>query len=309
MDVFWLAGALLGWTLGANDSVNAFGLAITTQMIRVYTALSLTAIFVTAGAVLQGLAGIHTYSALGEQTTHTAFIISMAPGLIILLTTTLGLPVSTTQAVVGAMTGVSLLQGSVHWPVLLKLGAAWMLAPLGALAFSFLLYLVLGRAFARWVSGLSAYEVYLKIGFIIVGCYSAYALGANNVANVSGVWVQSGVLSPVPGLWFGGLSIALGVLTYSRRVMATVGSRLTELDPFSAFISMLSGALTLHLYAALGIPVSASQAMVGAVIGIGAVKGMHTLQGKTVVKILIAWFVVPAVAALLAMGLFQLLGA
>lgn len=306
MDVRLLAGALLGWTLGANDSVNAFGLAITTQMVRVYTALGLTAVFVTAGAVLQGLEGIQTYGALGEQTAHTAFIITLVPGMIVLLTTTLGLPVSTTQAVVGAMTGLSLLQGSIHWPVLLKLGTAWMLAPLGALGFSFLLYLTLGHAFARWVSGLSAYETCLKLGFVLVGCYSAYALGANNVANVSGVWVQSGALAPVAGLWFGGLSIALGVLTYSHRVMATVGSRLTELDPFSAFISMLSSALTLHLYAALGIPVSASQAMVGAVIGIGAVKGMHTLRGETVFKILFAWFVVPVLAALLAMGLFRL---
>lgn len=308
MDVRLLAGALMGWMLGANDSVNAFGLAITTQMIRAYTALGLTAVFVTAGAVLQGLDGVQTYGALGDHTVHTAFIVALVPGVIILLTTTLGLPVSTTQAVVGAMTGLSLLRGSVYWPVLLKLGAAWMLAPLGAMACAFLLYLAFGQAFARWVSGLSAYEVALKVGFVIVGCYSAYALGANNVANVAGVWVQSGALTPTAGLWLGGLSISLGVLTYSHRVIETVGRRLTDIDPFSGFICMLSGALTLHLYAGLGIPVSASQAMVGAVIGVGAVKGMHTVRGKTALKILFAWFVVPVIAALLTIGLLLLLG-
>lgn len=299
MELRALAGLLMGWTLGANDTASVFGLAITSQIVRARTALLLTAAFVIVGAVLQGYGGIQTYGSLGEQSIHSAFIVTIAPALVILVTATIGLPISTTQAVVGAITGLSLLQGSTNWPVLAQLGASWAIAPVGTLVFSFLLYVVLGRAFERWLTGLSSYEILLKVGFIVVGSYGAYSLGANNVANVAGVWVQSGLMTPTVGVWFGSLSIALGVLTYSRRVIETVGHKLAELDPFSAFIAMLSSALTLHIYATMGVPVSASQVIVGAVLGIGLVKGAQTVRRKTVLNIIFAWFAIPIITAVL----------
>lgn len=294
-----LAGLLMGWTMGANDTASVFGLAITSQIVRARTALLLTAVFVVMGAVLQGYGGIQTYGSLGQQSVHSAFIVTIVPALIILVTATIGLPVSTTQAVVGAIMGAALLQDSLNWPVLIKLGISWAIAPLGTLVFAFLLYVVLGRAFERWLTNLSSYEILIKVGFIVVGSYGAYSLGANNVANVAGVWVQSGIMTPTLGVWFGSLSMALGVLTYSSRVIETIGHKLTELDPFSAFIAMLSSALTLHIYATIGIPVSASQAIVGAVLGIGLVKGAQTVRRKTVLNILFAWFAIPLITATL----------
>jgi len=303
-DFRLLAGALMGWSLGANDTASVFGLAITSHVVRTRTALALTAFFVVVGAVLQGHGGITTYGALGPQSVQTAFIVSITPALALLVTATIGLPVSTTQAVVGAITGLSLLNGTANWPVLFKLAISWAVAPLGTMLFAFLLYKTLGRIFERWLMRLSSYEIFLKIGFVFVGAYGAYSLGANNVANVAGVWVQSGLLTAVTGTWFGSLSIALGVLTYSRRVIETVGQKLTDLDPFSAFIAMLSSALMLHAYATIGTPVSASQVIVGAVLGIGLVKGTQTVQHNTVIKIFVAWFAIPALTALLAVLLY-----
>jgi PiT family inorganic phosphate transporter len=74
-----------------------------------------------------------------------------------------------------------------------------------------------------------------------------------------------------------------------------------ELDPFSGFIATLSGSLMLHAYAIFGVPVSASQAIVGAVVGIGLVKGVQTVHTKSIVRIVVAWFVVPLLTMLLAM--------
>ncbi len=294
----------MGWTLGANDTASVFGLAITSQAIRLWNALLLTAFFVVLGSVLQGQSGIVTYGSLGTQTIHTAFIISLIPSLAVLVTATMGLPVSTTQAVVGAMTGLSLLQGTVNWSTLIKLGVGWMLAPLGTMILALVLYWIIARTFEAWLKRLAMYEAMLKIGFVIVGAYGAYSLGANNVANVAGVWVKTGILSLEQGVWFGALTIALGVLTYSRRVIETVGNRIVELDPFSGFIATLSGALTLHIYAMVGIPVSASQAIVGAVMGIGLVKGVKTVQKKSVLQILLAWFIVPTATILISIILF-----
>lgn len=301
MDFRLLASALMGWTLGANDTASVFGLAITTRLIKPLTALTLTAGFIVLGAVLQGYAGIETYAALGQQTAWGAFVISLVPALTLWGTATLGLPVSATQAVVGAATGMALLQGGANWAVLAKLGVSWALAPLGTLLFAMVFYWAFSRLLHPWLMGLSSYEVLLKAGFVVVGSYGAFSLGANNVANVTGVWVSSGAISATTGVWLGSLSMAAGVLTYSSRVIDTLGRKLANLDAFSAFIAMFSSALTLHLYALAGVPVSASQAAVGAVLGIGLVKGVSTVQHDTVLRIMLAWFVVPLITGVLAL--------
>jgi PiT family inorganic phosphate transporter len=138
----------------------------------------------------------------------------------------------------------------------------------------------------------------------LAGTYAAYALGANNVANVTAVFVGADQLSPFAALLVGGLSIGLGILTYSRRVMETVGRRLVRLDPFSALVVVLAEAITVHIYAFVGVPVSTSQAVVGAVLGVGIVKGIETVRRPTLLNILVGWFFTPFVAVLIAVLLY-----
>ena len=97
----------------------------------------------------------------------------------------------------------------------------------------------------------------------------------------------------------GGGAIALGVMTYSKNVMMTVGRSLVELDAFSALVAVLAMAITVHLYAHLGVPVSTSQAIVGAVLGIGLFKGVRTINHCTVINILFAWLNTPLVAGII----------
>ena len=92
-------------------------------------------------------------------------------------------------------------------------------------------------------------------------------------------------------------AIALGVLTYSRKVMMTVGRDLVRLDAFTALVAILAEAITVHIYAVIGVPVSTSQAIVGSVLGIGLVKGVRTIQLKTLAKILFGWLGTPAISA------------
>ena len=73
-------------------------------------------------------------------------------------------------------------------------------------------------------------------GLIFAGCFGGYALGSNNVANVTGVYVGSGLLTPFQGLLVGSISIASGTLTYSRKVMMTVGKGITPLDEYLSLI-------------------------------------------------------------------------
>jgi PiT family inorganic phosphate transporter len=139
---------------------------------------------------------------------------------------------------------------------------------------------------------------------IVAGSYAAYALGANNVANVTAVFVGAGRLNVFSATLIGGLSIGLGILTFSRPVMETVGRKLVRLDPFSALVVVLAEAVTVHFYTFVGVPVSTSQALIGAVLGVGIVKGINTVNRRKLVNILIGWFLTPAIACFIAVVLF-----
>ena len=132
---------------------------------------------------------------------------------------------------------------------------------------------------------------------IAAGSYAAYALGANNVANVTAVFVGAGQLNIFGAKLLGGLSIAIGIITFSRPVMETVGRKLVSLDPFSALI-------VVHVYTLVGVPVSTSQALIGAVLGVGLVKGINTVSKQTLGNILLAWFLTPTIACFISIALY-----
>ena len=82
--------------------------------------------------------------------------------------------------------------------------------------------------------------------------------------------------------------------------MVTIGKKITPLDSFSALVVVLVHSLTLHFFTQLGIPVSSSHAVVGAVIGVGLLNGSETVNRKTLLKIFIGWITTPLIAGILA---------
>lgn len=303
-----ISGIFMGWSLGSNDAANIFGLAVSTRVLKFWTAAILASVFVVVGAMLSGQGGFETYGALGDQTLLTAFFISLAAAVTVTGMTSLGLPVSTSQAVVGSIVGVGLIQGNVNWGTLIKVIAAWVFTPIGGALFSYLLYITVGRLVERWLKDYFLYDEFLKVGFLVISAYSAYSLGANNVANITGVYVKSGSLSPRMGALIGSLAIAFGILTYSRKVIHTVGNKLVNLEPFTGFIALLGEALTLNVFAIIGVPVSASQAIVGSILGIGFVKSVKTIDKKKVANIGLAWVLTPTISGGVAYGLWRLHG-
>jgi PiT family inorganic phosphate transporter len=293
----------MGWSLGANDAANLFGPMVGSGAMRFWTAAILASIFVLVGAMTVGGGCFATYDAIGTQTLLSAFLVTLAAGLTVTLMTILGLPVSSTQAVVGAILGAGLLTGGVSFAPLTKIGLSWILTPIGGLVAAYIPYKLLVLFPRALPSRLVQRAGVIRVGLILVTCYSAYALGANNVANVTGVYVSSGFLSPTLGAVIGALSIALGILTFSRRVIETVGNDLVQLDAVTALIAILAEAITLNVYTVIGVPVSASQAVVGAVLGIGLVKGVKTIDGRVLLRVLFGWVGTPAIAGLLSAGL------
>jgi len=299
-----LGGVFLGWSLGANDASNVFGSAVAARMVKFRTAAILASAFVLLGALLEGQAGIETLKGLTPLNPEQAVVCSVAAAVTVTIMTILSLPVSTSQAVVGAILGIALLNQNINTPGLGKVVACWIGTPVGGIILSIMIYRVLAFFYNRLNINLFQADSLLRLSLIGAGSYGAYALGANNVANVTAVFVGAGDLTLFSAVLLGGLSIDLGILTFSRRVMETVGRRLVRLEPFSALVVLLAEAITVHIYTIIGVPVSTSQAVIGAVLGVGIVKGIRTVERRTLINILVGWFLTPAIAAVIALSLY-----
>jgi len=294
-----LSGIYLGWALGANDAANVFGTGVTSGLVSYKLAVILTAIFVILGAVIEGTKCMDTVGYFTSLTLFTALLATLSAAITVTLMTYLKLPVSTSQAVLGAIVGVAIMgEGLTGLLVdkLTKVVLCWIFTPLGAAIISFLLFIGLGSLVNR-IKELAIFTHLMRIGILVTGCFSAYALGSNNVANTTGAFVGAGLISPIKGALIGSISIGVGALTYSRGVMISVGRRISLLDPFSALVVVLAGAITVYLYTQIGVPISTSQAVVGAVAAIGLAKGIRTVNKKMLFFILLGWIATPVVAA------------
>lgn len=306
MYLYVLAGAFLGWGLGANDSANVFGTAVYTRVVKYSTAVILTAAFVVLGAVLDGHNGIDHISeyayAGGITTAFGAFMVMLAAALTVMVMTLFKLPVSTSQAVIGAIIGGGLLKGTADFGATTKFFGAWFLTPIGGLVIAFVLYRIIKSFFEEKLTEFQYFEMFVKGGYIIAGIFGAYSLGANNVANVTGIFAGNiQILSTNLAVIIGGLAIAVGVLTYSKPVMSTVGERIVPMSSTAGFIVVISASITVYIYARIGIPVSTSQAVIGAIIGIGLNAGINTINLKMLRNVMLGWFATPSVAGIISL--------
>ncbi len=303
----YLGGLFLGWSVGANDSANMFGTAVASRMIRFRTAATLIAVFVTIGAVSQGYTGIETVRGLSQQTVKTAVVCTFAAALAVTLMSLLKIPVSSSQMMIGAVVGLGLFRGNANLKPLIKVLLCWVLNPFGAMLVAVALYLLLHKLLQRWRPSVFVLDPLLRIGLLLCGCYGAYALGANGVGIVCAVFVGEGkgMVSPRLGALLGGIAIGIGALTYSKPVMMTIGKGIVPLDAFTAFIAVLSLAATVHLFAFLGVPVSTSQTIVGGLLGIGLIKGLHIVNLRMLKRVVIWWLISPFIAGFAAILLYK----
>lgn len=329
MFAFFLSsGLFLGWSLGANDASNVFGTAVGSRMIRFRTAAICCAVFIILGAVLSGSGTSETLGKLGAINAMAgAFVVAFSAGASVYLMTKAGYPVSTSQAIVGAIIGWNFFSGSLtDTQSLTKIVLTWVACPLLSAAISVVLYRITTFCITKLKPHMFSLDAATRYGLLVVGAFGSYSLGANNIANVMGVFVPVApfpyisfpgwfVLTPAQQLFFvGGLAIAVGVLTYSRKVMMTVGEGIMKLSPIAAFVVVSAHSLTLFLFSSKGleaflfnlglptiplVPVSSSQAIVGAVIGIGLLKGGRSIRWRVLGGISSGWVVTPIIAGLI----------
>ncbi|MBE2259608.1 MAG: inorganic phosphate transporter [Rhodobacteraceae bacterium] len=320
------SGLFLGWSLGANDAANVFGTAVASRMVKFRTAAIILTIGVILGAIVSGAGAAHTLSKLGAiNALAGAFMVAFSAAAVVAWMTIVGLPVSTTQAVVGAIIGWNLFTGSVtDYTVFKTICATWIASPVLTGFFSYFIYKGVMKLLEKSRIHIIRLDAMTRIGLVIAGALGSYSLGANNIANVMGVFIGANPFSDLhAGLFefsglqqlflLGGVAIAVGVFSYAKRVMLTVGTQIAPLTPVGAFVVIISTSLVLFLFASEGlefalasvglptiplVPVSSSQAVVGGVIGIGLIKNSRNIKWSIVGRIAVAWIQTPIVAAL-----------
>lgn len=296
-----LGGLFLGWSAGRNDFANLFGTAIASKMVRVWQAVLLASIFCMTGACLSGYNGIETLANLSRgDSVQSAVVTSLAAAATITLMNRLKIPVSASQAVVGSIVGTGLMAGTFSFQEsgLTKIVLCWLLSPALAFIISCAVYLAAAKVYNSCKMNIFQRDRFLRWGLILVGCYASYAFGANISANVAAVFVGSGAMTAQTAVIFGGACLVLGITTFSRGVLNTVGRGIVKLDAFSALVAVFCEATTVLIFALLGVPISTMFALVGAIVGIGVVRS-KTIRFNKLLAIGGGWFAVPAVSCLL----------
>jgi PiT family inorganic phosphate transporter len=293
-----LPGLYLGWGIGANDAANTFGPQVGAGIVSLRRAMLLAAIFAFVGAVVEGEKVFPTLGGLTRLTLEMSVVAALAAGITVNVLTYFGMPISTSHAIVGALAAAGLVQHTdFNATIVLKVAATMVTAPIGAAAMAYALYRFLGALSAGRLGGTVGFARVVRYAAVGVGCYAAYALGSNNVGNAVAPFVAVGVVSPAIGALLGGAAIAVGVLTFSSRVIILVGKQITALDPASALVAATATALTTHLFTQIGVPVSTSQTIVGSVVGVGLTKGMVAVNHRMFWMIPLSWVISVAGAA------------
>jgi len=327
MEWFYLAsGLFLGISLGANDAANIFGTAVGSRMVRFHTAALIATIFVILGAVFSGGGTTETLGQLGAVNALAgSFTVAFTAGLSVALMTRSKLPVSTSQAVVGAILGWNFFTGSpIDYTKLAEIVGTWVFSPILAGLFAIGLYLLARRFLGTARIHMLKLDAWTRTGLIVVGAFGAYSLGANNIANVMGMFVfanpfddmEIGGLFPFSGtqqlFLLGSAAIGVGIFAYSHRVMTTVGNDIFRLTPILALIVVLAKSLVLFVFASQGlervlmslglptlplVPLSSSQAIIGAIIGVALIKSHRNINWNIIGRIALGWVITPLIAA------------
>jgi PiT family inorganic phosphate transporter len=324
IGLYLSAGLFMGWSLGANDAANIFGTAVGTRMVSFRKAAIICSVFVVIGAVVGGSGTSHTLGKLGGiNALAGAFAVSASAAFTVMMMTKRGLPVSTSQAIVGAIIGWNIFAGlQTDTKVILDIVQTWVFTPILAAIFAIIIYWIVKYTIEHTAVHLVKMDKYTRWGLIIAGAFGSYSLGANNIANVMGVFIDvspfndisiAGVtLTGVQQLFLlGGIAIAVGVFTYSKKVMMTVGKSLFKISPINAFVVVLATALVLFVFSSEAlynfltsrnlpalplVPVSQSQAVVGAIMGIALVKGGRNIDFSKIGGIGLGWVLTPLIS-------------
>jgi PiT family inorganic phosphate transporter len=297
---------------GLHDAANSIATIVSTRVLRPQYAVFWAAFFNFIAFLFFGLhvattigTGIITANVVDPQVVFGALMGAIAWNLI---TWAFGIPSSSSHALIGGLVGAGTAKAGwavVEWGGLSKTAAAIVLSPALGFVLALLLVLIVSWIFVR-ATPYAVDESFRRLQFVSASLYSL-GHGGNDAQKTMGIIA---VLLYSQGYGSGEFHVpfwvviscqaamGLGTLFGGWRIVHTMGSRITRLTPVQGFCAETGGAITLFLATWLGVPVSTTHTITGAIIGVGAARRVSAVRWNVTTNIVIAWVITMPAAAL-----------
>jgi PiT family inorganic phosphate transporter len=322
-------GALVGLILiallfdflnGLHDAANSIATIVSTRVLRPRYAVFWASFFNFIAFLFFGL---HVAQTLGTGIVdanivdpHVTFAALMGAIVWNIMTWMLGIPSSSSHALVGGLVGAGVAKAglsAVVWSGLSKTAAAIVLSPLVGFIFALCLVLSVSWIFVR-ATPFAVDNTFRRLQFVSASLYSL-GHGGNDAQKTMGIiaallysqgQLEGGFHVPLWVVLACQAAMALGTLFGGWRIVRTMGSRITRLTPMQGFCAETGGAITLFIATWFGIPVSTTHTITGAIIGVGAARRTSAVHWGVASNIVVAWVLTLPAAALIAAGSYGL---
>jgi PiT family inorganic phosphate transporter len=305
---------------GLHDAANSIATVVSTRVLRPQYAVAWAAFFNFIAFLFFGLHVARTIGTgiVAAEVIDVAVIFGALMGAICwnLLTWWLGIPSSSSHALIGGLAGAGMMKAgtaAIVWSGLGITGAAIVLSPLLGFCLALVLVLAVAWIFVR-STPLSVDNTFRILQFASASLYSL-GHGGNDAQKTMGIIAvllySQGALGGefhVP-LWVilsCQAAMALGTLLGGWRIVHTMGSRITRLHPVQGFCAEAGGAATLFLATYFGIPVSTTHTITGAIVGVGAARKAAAVRWNVASNVVVAWILTMPAAGLIGAAFYQL---
>jgi PiT family inorganic phosphate transporter len=305
---------------GLHDAANSIATVVSTRVLRPQYAVAWAAFFNFIAFLFFGLHVAQTVGTgiVAADVVDAAVIFGALMGAICwnLITWWLGIPSSSSHALIGGLAGAAVTKaglGSIVWSGLGITAAAIVFSPLLGFFLALLLVLTVSWAFVR--SSPSAVDnTFRSMQFVSAALYSL-GHGGNDAQKTMGIIAvllySQGLLGETFYIPFWVIlscqaAMGLGTLVGGWRIVRTMGSRITRLHPVQGFCAEAGGAITLFLVTYFGIPVSTTHTITGAIVGVGAARKTAAVRWNVASDVVVAWIVTLPAAALFGAAFYEL---
>ncbi|MHA1713245.1 MAG: inorganic phosphate transporter [Candidatus Ranarchaeia archaeon] len=307
----------LAVSIGSNDGT--FAAVIGSKRLSMRQAVALGAVIIVVGAMSLGR---NVSITIGKGLTaidlglmpHMILAILMAVSLTMIVASLYGLPLSSTHAMVGAVTFLTLFVGgvqSINFVVLWMVIFGWVLSPVFGFLGAFSVAKMVRYIVRKKIKGFDLVrkkEYFFANLLLVFVCVTAFSRAANDVSNAIAPIIGLYQYGPFPDLplLIGGVGMAIGLVSLAPRVLKTMSQDIVELNSELAFSIQFSVAIVALTAATLGVPISGSHVQVSSFVGVSTATNTPT-KTKTLIKILISALITPFIAAIIAIGCYIVL--
>lgn len=310
---------LFDFSNGWHDSANSIATVVSTRVVSPLVAVMAAGVLNVAGAFMSTAVAKMVGSGIVNPAVVTQEMIAAAlAGAIVwnLFTLLLGLPTSSSHALIGGLVGAAVTHGGwdiVKWSGLRPVMEAMVLAPFFGFAIGFSLMVAISWICFR-VTRSVATRLFKRLQ-LVSACFMAFSHGANDAQKAMGIitlaLLSAGQISSseVPSWVIGSCAVAMGLGTAlgGWRIIRTLGMGIVKLEPVHGFAAETGAAAVLLVTASIGLPVSTTQTITTSVMGVGAIKRLSAVRWGVTTRILYAWIFTLPGAALLASLIYLLM--